>query len=906
MVNRFNEAWSAGARDVLGVAACGAGKSVIAAHVIHNESAASVFIAHRSELISGESLALARNGVRHRVIGQPALRRECSRRHIAEGLYDHIDPNARVAIASVDTLVGLPAHDPWIQSVRLAVTDECFPAGTLVDGVPIEELRVGDAVTAFNDRTGKFSAQRIARLFKNPMPDAMARITLSNEEQVLHCTLGHPFWTRRGWIPAGELIATDEVYYDELHAMRVRNIGNNRTPTVSASKNGTDILHEGVRVCIPNCAREETKSVTANSCELHNVRQRIPANWLAKIKTSKNWACVLQSRMRRCVSRAAIFRNHVKYESEVCVYENDTKQSNDVRRCAPKSERYVKTNCASAARSRRKRATRYGAGTCAKYAICRAGIYSTVCNKNRNAAGQRRISAMLQAGLGKSEVENCNRSGRSKSLGDIQAGARCKKGRVFAWIRVGRVEVYKRDDLDKSDACYGDGYVYNIEVENDHTYIANGVVVHNCHHLLRDNKWGRALEMFPNARGLGLTATPLRADGKGLGRHADGVFDILIEGPTAREIELMGFLTPHKIYAPPSDLDLSSVTVSASGDYSPKLLAAATHKSHIVGDVVQHYLRLAPGKLGMTFAVDVLSAGEIAQAFRNAGVAAEVVTGKTPADVRNTIFRRFRAGEIQQLVSCEIAGEGFDLPDVAVISLARATESYGLATQQIGRVKRILAGKDCGIVIDHVGNTQRHCTAKQCPATGEWYISVGEREWSLDRRERRASSKTPQIALTTCPSCLQVYERVLGRTCPYCKNSTEPAGRSAPEMVDGELAELDPQVLAQMQGEVARIDGAPQIPYGATPAIQGAVLKRHRERQEAQRALRHAMTVYGGWRVASGADLGRAQREWYHEFGTDVLSAQALGKADADALRERVEARLRAAGIAVDNAVSLA
>lgn len=549
MVNRFNEAWSAGARDVLGVAACGAGKSVIAAHVIHAESAASVFIAHRSELISGESLALARNGVRHRVIGQPALRRECSRRHISEGLYDHIDPNARVAIASVDTLIGLPAHDPWVQSVRMVVTDE-------------------------------------------------------------------------------------------------------------------------------------------------------------------------------------------------------------------------------------------------------------------------------------------------------------------------------------------------------------------AHHLLRSNKWGRALEMFPNARGLGLTATPLRADGKGLGRHADGVFDILIEGPTAREIELMGFLTPHKIYAPPSDLDLSTVTVSASGDYSPKLLVAATRKSHIVGDVVQHYLRLAPGKLGMTFAVDVASAGEIAQAFRDAGIAAEVVTGNTPADVRNAIFRRFRAGDVQQLVSCEIAGEGFDLPDVAVISLARATESYALATQQIGRVKRILAGKDCGIVIDHVGNTQRHCTAKQCPSTGEWYVSVGEREWSLDRRERRSSSKTPQIALTTCPSCLQVYERVLGRTCPYCKNTTEPTGRSAPEMVDGELAELDPQALAQLQGEVARVDGVPVIPFGATPAIQGAVMKRHRERQEAQHALREVMAVYGGWRVAAGADIGRAQREWYHEFGTDVMSAQALGRAEADVLRARVEARLRAAGIAIDKAVS--
>lgn len=532
---RISQAWQGGARDVLGVLPCGAGKSVVAAHFLQAEQSTAVFIAHRAELVSGESLALARNGVRHRVIGQPALRRECSRRHVAEGLYDHVDHRARVAIASVDTLVGLAASDPLMAECRLVVTDE-------------------------------------------------------------------------------------------------------------------------------------------------------------------------------------------------------------------------------------------------------------------------------------------------------------------------------------------------------------------AHHLLRSNKWGRALDMFPNARGLGLSATPTRADGKGLGRHADGVFDILLEGPTAREIELMGFLAPHVIYAPPSDLDLSAVPVSASGDYSPKPLAEATRKSHIMGDVVDHYKRLADGLLGMTFCVDVESSVAIAAAFRAAGVPAEVVTGKTPPDARNAIFRRFRQRQILQLVSCEIAGEGFDLPDVEVISLARASESYALATQQIGRVKRALPGKEKGIVIDHVGNTTRHCQAKRCEQTGEWYIAVGEREWSLDRRERRTSSNKPTVAITTCPMCLRSYERVLGRKCPYCSHETQPAGRSAPEQVDGVLSELDPAALAAMQQAIAHVDGAPTIPWGATPAIQGAVVKRHRERQEAQAALRQVMSVWAGSR-SQGQDadtVARLQREWFLTFGIDVATAQALGRAEADELRVKI------------------
>jgi superfamily II DNA or RNA helicase len=394
-----------------------------------------------------------------------------------------------------------------------------------------------------------------------------------------------------------------------------------------------------------------------------------------------------------------------------------------------------------------------------------------------------------------------------------------------------------------------------------------------------------------NARGLGLTATPIRADGKGLGRHADGYMDVMIEGPLAREIELMGFLAPHVIYAPPSDIDLSTVPVTGGGDYSPKPLAEATHKSHIVGDVIDHYRRLADGKLGMTFCVDVESAVETAKAFRAAGVPAEVVTGKTPPDVRNNIFRRFRNREILQLVSCEIAGEGFDLPDVEVISLARASQSYSLATQQIGRVKRTLPGKSHGIVIDHVGNTTRHCSAKQCRITGEWYIAVGEREWSLDRRERRTASKTPAVAITTCPQCLRSYERVIGRKCPYCSHETQPAGRSAPEMVDGVLAELDAATLAQMQRDIAHVDGAPTIPWGATAAVQGAVLKRHRERQESQRQLRDAVAMWAGVRTqrTDQEAVDMLQREFMLTFGVDIGTLQSLGRSEAEELRMRID-----------------
>jgi superfamily II DNA or RNA helicase len=128
-----------------------------------------------------------------------------------------------------------------------------------------------------------------------------------------------------------------------------------------------------------------------------------------------------------------------------------------------------------------------------------------------------------------------------------------------------------------------------------------------AHHVLADNKWGRACRMFPHARGLGVTATPVRADGKGLGRHADGLADALVLGPSMRDLIRQGYLTDYKVFAPPSDLDLTKVPVTASGDYSPERLRAVRHESKITGDVVKHYLRIAPGKLGVTFDVDVES-----------------------------------------------------------------------------------------------------------------------------------------------------------------------------------------------------------------------------------------------------------------------------------------------------------
>lgn len=398
------------------------------------------------------------------------------------------------------------------------------------------------------------------------------------------------------------------------------------------------------------------------------------------------------------------------------------------------------------------------------------------------------------------------------------------------------------------------------------------------HHHLVDNKWGKATQMFPNARGLGVTATPLRADGKGLGRHADGIMDVMVTAPGMRDLINDRYLSDYRIFAPPNDLDLSTVTTTAGGDFSPQPLRAAVHRSHIHGDVVKHYLRVAAGKLGVTFAVDVESAVELAAAYRSAGVPAEAVSAKTPDIVRFKILQRFSRGEIKQLVNCDLFGEGFDLPAIEVCSMARPTESYGLFVQQFGRSLRLMDGKQHALILDHVGNVMRHG------------LPDAPRVWSLNRRERRSSSTSDTIIpIRICPGCAGAYERVRV-VCPYCGLKPEPVGRSAPEMVDGDLGELSPEVLARMRGEIDRMDGAHvSIPVGAAPAVEGALRRHHRERQAAQHLLRERMALWGGQRVAAGDTLAMAQRRFYLTYGVDVATAQTLNATEATTLLERIQ-----------------
>ena len=412
------------------------------------------------------------------------------------------------------------------------------------------------------------------------------------------------------------------------------------------------------------------------------------------------------------------------------------------------------------------------------------------------------------------------------------------------------------------------------------------VVQDEFHHATKKSKtWGGVLTPLLNAgaRGLGPTATPCRADGQGLSRETDGYADVIVEGPSMRWLIDNGYLSQYKIYCPPTDLRLDNVETSkTTGDYKEKELKAEIGRSHIVGDIVSHYLKICPGKRGITFTVGVDTAEEVAEEYRKRGVPAIALSGRNADEERVQAIRDLKSGKILQIVNDSLIGEGVDIPAVEVVSFARPTQSYALYAQMFGRALRPFEGKSHAIIIDAVSNVMRHG------------LPDAPREWSLDRRERRTGKSEPST-VRVCTACAAVYERFRD-ACPDCGEPVpKPAQRSGPEFVDGDLYELDPDVLAQMRNEVVGARETPEAmrdrltaQHVPMPGVMANV-KRQKERLDALVRLDLKLAEWAGYRRAEGLSDSEIFRKFFLTYGVSWLEAQALKAADADKLRERID-----------------
>lgn len=307
------------------------------------------------------------------------------------------------------------------------------------------------------------------------------------------------------------------------------------------------------------------------------------------------------------------------------------------------------------------------------------------------------------------------------------------------------------------------------------------IVFDEAHHL-GAAQWQTIFDAYPNAKVIGLTATPWRLDGKGLGHW----FEAMIQGPTVAELMEAGSLSTYRLFAP-STPDTSSVA-TAMGDFKTRDLASVMDKPSITGDAVQHYRQLANGRRAVAFACSIEHSQHVVTDFLASGIPAEHVDGQMDHGERDAIIARFVAGRTLVLSNADLLGEGFDVPAIEAAILLRPTQSLSLHLQQIGRALRPAPGKVEALILDHAGNSLRHG------------LPDDDRDWSLADREKRKKAAPSELSVRQCTKCFRVYRPA--PQCPGCGFAPPIIGRGIEER-DGVLAEIDPELIkAQRRAEL--------------------------------------------------------------------------------------------------------
>ena len=310
----------------------------------------------------------------------------------------------------------------------------------------------------------------------------------------------------------------------------------------------------------------------------------------------------------------------------------------------------------------------------------------------------------------------------------------------------------------------------------------NLLVVDEAHHS-NAGTWAKVLAHFQAARVLGVTATPCRCDGRGLGEW----YGAMVLGPTAGELTAAGFLAPARVLAPPGPSLLQ--VRKLMGDFDMSQSGEILQAGQAMGDCLAHYRRYLDGQTAIAFCCSVAHAEAVADLFQRNGVAAASIDGTMDSPTRERLLSDLGAGRLKVLTSCALIGEGVDVPSVAGCILLRPTQSVSLHLQMIGRCLRPQPGKTA-VILDHVGNYQR---------LGH---HLEDREWTLDGKIVRQKDAAQSVKV--CPKCFAAMASA-AQKCPECGHLFAPERREL-QHVDGELVELQQVERRREQAQAGTLD----------------------------------------------------------------------------------------------------
>lgn len=300
------------------------------------------------------------------------------------------------------------------------------------------------------------------------------------------------------------------------------------------------------------------------------------------------------------------------------------------------------------------------------------------------------------------------------------------------------------------------------------------VIIDECHRSAAST-YQAVLEAYPNAKVIGLTATPQRTDGKGL----DDTYEALVQGPSIRQLIDAGYLSDYEIFAPPSTVDLSGVK-TRMGDYDKREVEQAVDKPTITGDAVATYRKHAGGKRCVVMCVSIRHAEHVKESYSAAGVPAEMIEGSMSNREREAVLDRFRKGETLVIANVQLLIEGVDIPAIEVVQWLRPTQSLIIWMQGNGRGLRPSEGKEKLLILDQVGNWSKHGLPDE------------DREWSLEGRKKGKRKKDDEadVNVQQCKHCFHIFRPGVD-TCPACGQAVEVRKKAEIQVVDGELEKID-------------------------------------------------------------------------------------------------------------------
>lgn len=271
------------------------------------------------------------------------------------------------------------------------------------------------------------------------------------------------------------------------------------------------------------------------------------------------------------------------------------------------------------------------------------------------------------------------------------------------------------------------------------------IVIDECHHAAAASY--QKLVEYPACL-IGMTATPFRLDGKGLGE----IFGEIVTAATPADLVDQGYLVAPRVFVPPRLPDVSQIKITA-GDYNAAQVGDVMEDATLVGDIIEHWTEHAENRRTVVFAVNVRHSMMIVEAFAAAGVSAAHLDGTTHKSERALILWQLREGVTQVVSNCMVLTEGWDLPALECAIIARPTASLNLHLQMLGRIMRRTEDKTGAIVLDHAGNHHRHGAVTR-PV-----------EYSLSAKVGRSGQD--ELQMKRCPECGFMCE-LTDERCPDC------------------------------------------------------------------------------------------------------------------------------------------